>query len=156
MSAADQAVESFIERMGLSAEADGLPRIAGRIFGFFIIHGGPCSLSELAEALQVSRGSISTNARLMSGLGVIERVSRPGDRQDYYRLAPQPYARMLDGYIERIRGIERNVEEARAELPEDWREAQARLAEMGRFYCSARETTEELVERLRRQTDEDE
>lgn len=156
MSAADQAVESFIERMGLSAEADGLPRIAGRILGFFVIHGGPCSLSELAETLRVSRGSISTNARLLSGLGVIERVSRPGDRQDYYRLAPQPYARMLDGYIERIRGIERNVQEAQEQLPSDWRGARERLAEMGRFYCSAREATEGLVERLRRHTDEDE
>ena len=143
------AVEPFIERMGLSAQADGLPRIAGRMWGFFIIYAGPCSFAELADRLQVSRGSISTNARILRDLGFIERVSRPGDRQDYYRLADEPYARLLEGYVERMRQTARNVADARAEIPDDWRDAQRRLAEMHDFYQAGAETTRELIEALR-------
>lgn len=144
-----QAIEEFVERMGLSAESDGLPRIAGRMWGFFIIYGGPCSFAELAEKLQVSRGSISTNARILRDLGIIERVTRPGDRQDYYQLAENPYDRMLEGYVERMRLSVKNVEKALAALPAGWNNTELRLKEMHRFYDAAVKTTEGLIQELR-------
>ena len=70
--------ENFIERMGMIAQADGLPRIAGRIMGLIILEGGPYSFGELAKRLSVSRGSISTNTRLLENMGVIERTAKPG------------------------------------------------------------------------------
>ena len=94
------AAKSFIESIGLSAQADGLPRIAGRMLGFFVLNGGPCSLSDLAARRQVSRGRISTNARILCGLGIIQRMSKTGDRQDYFQLASNPYSRLLEGYVE--------------------------------------------------------
>ncbi len=144
-----QAIEEFVERMGLSAESDGLPRIAGRMWGFFIIYGGPCSFGELAEKLKVSRGSISTNARILRDLGIIERVTRPGDRQDYYQLAESPYDQMLEGYVERMRKSTQNVEKALAGLPQGWHDAEHRLNEMHRFYDAAVKTTEVLIQELR-------
>lgn len=145
----NHAAQSFIESMGLSAQADGLPRIAGRMWGFFIIYGGPCSFAELAEKLQVSRGSISTNARILRDLGFIERVTRPGDRQDYYRLAEEPYDRLLQGYVQRMRKTIAKVEQAQNELPDDWRDAQHRLAEMHHFYQAGADSTESLIKALR-------
>ncbi|MDX1496141.1 MAG: MarR family transcriptional regulator [Salinisphaeraceae bacterium] len=142
------AAEAFIERLGLSAEADGLPRIAGRMWGFFIIHGGPCSFTELAERLQVSRGSISTNARILRDLGIIERVSRPGDRQDYYQLANNPYHRLMEGYIQRMRGTLRSVEEAIDQLPEGWTDAKQRLQNMHEFHAAAIEVSVQLIQDL--------
>lgn len=143
-----QAVETFIERMGLRTQDDGLPRIAGRMLGYFIVHGGPASLAELAQTLQVSRASVSTNARILQTLGVIERTSRPGDRQDYYRLAPRPHARMLEGYAERMRGTEADVAELEVSLPEDWDGARARIREMRHFYETALESTERVIAEL--------
>ena len=58
-----QTVADFVERMGLTLEGEGLPRIAGRLFGFLLVHPEAYSLDELAERLQVSKASISTNAR---------------------------------------------------------------------------------------------
>lgn len=139
----------FIENMGLSLQADGLPRIAGRMWGYFIVHGGAASFGELATALQVSRGSISTNARLLRDLGIIERVARPGDRQDYYCLADKPYDRLLEGYLARMRCTARHVVDAQQALPAEWSGAQQRLGEMRRFYESAVSSTEELIMRLR-------
>lgn len=148
--ASDQAAEAFIESMGLSAQADGLPRIAGRMWGFFIIYGGPISFADLAEKLQVSRGSISTNARILRDLGIIERVTRPGDRQDYYCLADEPYDRLLEGYVERMRKTVDKVEQAQKSLPAEWQEAQKRLAEMHRFYHAGADSTEALITALRK------
>lgn len=142
------AIEGFIERMGLSTESDGLPRIAGRMWGFFIIYGGPCSFAELAERLQVSRGSISTNARILRDLGIIERVARPGDRQDYYRLTDDPYHRLLEGYVARMRQTLNSLKQVTDGLGDGWPESRQRLGEMQHFYTSAVTTTEDLITEL--------
>jgi DNA-binding transcriptional regulator GbsR (MarR family) len=76
----------FIETMGLALESEGLPRIAGRIFGLLLVSAEARSLDELAAELQVSKASISTNARLLEHRGVLEQVSRPADRRDYYQI----------------------------------------------------------------------
>lgn len=145
----DRVVEEFIEQMGLSAQNDGLPRIAGRMMGFFLINAGPWSFSELAEHLQISRGSVSNNARLLRSLGVIELTSRPGDRQDYYRLAEDPYGRLLEGHVARLAQVEANAAAARRALPVDWTSTRGRLQEVEDFYRAAIDTTMNLIERWR-------
>lgn len=97
--------EQFIERMGLILEADGAPRIAGRMLGLLLLEPGECSLDEIAERLQVSKGSVSTNARLLETFGAIEKVSRPGDRRDYYRIADNMHLRIVERRLERMRQV---------------------------------------------------
>jgi DNA-binding transcriptional regulator GbsR (MarR family) len=80
----DAQTVNFIERMGLVLESEGLPRIAGRIFGLLLISEDARSLDDLAADLRVSKGSASTNARLLEQRGLLERVCRPADRRDYY------------------------------------------------------------------------
>jgi DNA-binding MarR family transcriptional regulator len=55
----------------------------------------PRSLDELAEALDVSKASVSVEARRLLERGVFERLARPGDRRDYYQLAPDFFARII-------------------------------------------------------------
>jgi DNA-binding transcriptional regulator GbsR (MarR family) len=105
----DSAISLFIEQLGLNAQADGLPRIAGRMMGYLLVNGEACSLSALADELQVSRGSISTNARLLASQGMIERVAVAGERQDYYQIVDEPYKAMLLVYAERMRQMRRNA-----------------------------------------------
>ena len=143
-----EAAESFIEQMGMSAESDGLPRIAGRMWGFFIIHGGPCSFAELAQRLQVSRGSVSTNARILRDLGILQRVALPGDRQDYYELSERPYDKLLHGYVQRMKRMHENADKASAGIAASQLATQQRLAELRRFYHSAVVATEELINTL--------
>ena len=136
-STADAARERFVERMGLLAQGDGMPRIAGRLLGLLVLEGGPLAFGELAERLQVSRGSVSSNARLLEGMGVVERVTRPGERGDYFQMAPDPYARLLDGVAERARrGREIALETRDAVAVQEGadRAAQERLDALARFY----------------------
>src|SRR5687767_1293747 len=86
--AVDDLTARFIERMGLFCEADGLPRIAGRIFGFLLLQPDECSLDDIADALGVSKASVSNDTRRLQQLGLLARVGRPGDRRDYYAVAP--------------------------------------------------------------------
>ena len=93
--------ERFIEEVGLAAEADGLPRIAGRLFGHLLLSPGPCTLDEIADALNVSKGSVSTDARLLLRHGWLRRTSRAGDCKDYYEMAPDFFAGIVAYRLER-------------------------------------------------------
>lgn len=142
------AVEEFVERMGLIAEGDGLSRIAGRIMGLMIIDGGPLSFTELAEQLAVSRGSISTNTRFLEHLGVIERVARRGDRQDYFQLATAPYVRLLQGSVDRAMKAHGVVAEARDQLSMTDEGTKRRLDELGAFYEELGNSFRDLAKRF--------
>lgn len=108
----DARSERFIERMGLLSEADGLPRIAGRIFGYLFLTAGECSLEEIAGALQVSRASVSTDARRLAQIGVIERRGRPGDRRDYYAMSPTGVRHSIENRIRSLRQFHEVLEGA--------------------------------------------
>jgi len=129
------AVQQFVERMGLMMEADGLPRSAGRIFGFLLLAENPFSLDEMAEKLQVSKASVSTNARLLEQAGLLERISAPGDRRDFYQMRPDAWERMLEVAHKRWEAIRTALVEGEAALPEEMATARARLTEAARFHA---------------------
>ena len=149
MTKTDPVRERFIEQQGLSAQGDGLPRIAGRILGLLIFDGRAYSFGELAVELQVSRGSVSTNARLLEALGAIERVTRPGDRQDYFQLSEDPYSRILDAALERAEKSRRMIEKSRSALPGSGSAGpKRRLREYESFYRVVVDALTEARERL--------
>ncbi|WP_150122197.1 GbsR/MarR family transcriptional regulator, partial [Sulfitobacter sp. HI0129] len=87
--------EAFIERMGVIAQADGMPRMSGQIFAMLVFDGEALAFGELARQLEVSRATISTSVRLLEDRGLIRRLNRRGDRQDYFQLADNAYVEML-------------------------------------------------------------
>ena len=92
----------FLDAMGRHFEAEGVPRIGGRMFAFLLLREEPCSLDDIVEQLGVSKASVSTNARLLEAWALIQRVGRPGDRRDFYQVSPDP-ARTLELQLARIR-----------------------------------------------------
>ena len=105
-SSSSSAVQAeFVDRMGHGAESDGLSPIAGRLFGLLLISEAPLSLDDLAEALGVSKASISTEARRLLDRGIVERVSARGDRRDYYELAPDFFAQVIRSRVARWRKL---------------------------------------------------
>ncbi|WP_316013329.1 GbsR/MarR family transcriptional regulator [Roseobacter sp. HKCCA0434] len=95
----------FIEMIAAFTAAEGLSPIAGRIFALLYFDGSELALGEIAEQLDVSRASVSTNARLLDRMGMLERVERDGDRRDYYRAAPDAFRASMTGMMGRMRGI---------------------------------------------------
>ncbi len=98
----DERTERFIERMGQFFEAEAAPRIAGRLFGLLLLTPGPLSLDEIAERLQVSKASVSANARMLEQLHVIGRLTKPGDRRDYYAVTEDTQRRLIELRLQRL------------------------------------------------------
>ena len=106
---------AFIERMGLTAESDGLSRIAGRLFGALLLADEPRSLDALAEQLDVSKASVSTEARRLVERGVAERIGKTGDRRDYYALTPDFFAQIVRFRLNRWAGLHRLIRDMEAD-----------------------------------------
>lgn len=144
------AVTDFIERLAVSLEREGLPRIAGRLVGFFLTHQGRLvSLEDLSAELRISRGSASTNTRLLEGMGIIDRVSVPGDRRVLYRTTEDPYGRVVAHSTARVRDRQRIVLETLDALPPDDASTRESLELMARFQSVVLEETGRLLARWR-------
>jgi DNA-binding transcriptional regulator GbsR (MarR family) len=120
--------------MGLALEADGLPRIAGRIFGLLLISEDALSLDKLASELRVSKASVSTNARMLEHRGVLEQVSRPADRRDYYRIPRDLVSHTMAQRLARWQRFQDAIGDARASVPIRSREVLERLTEFEEGY----------------------
>lgn len=141
-------VENFIERAGMLWQRDGLPRIAGRIFGLALVSPDPCSLDDIAETLGVSKASVSNDARLLEQMGFIERVSRPGDRKDYYQITPQSLERSLEARVQRIREFQ-GLLESGMRLPIKRAEVRERLEDHRLAFGHMVNALGEALEQLR-------
>lgn len=124
----------FIEKVGLIAQGNDLPRAAGRMLGLLIFDGEATSFSALAEQLQISRGSVSTATRLLQERGLIKRLTKPGERQEYFQLAETPYASMLAGVKTGIDRAHSEITDTLAKLPAHLSGPANRISEYARLY----------------------
>jgi DNA-binding transcriptional regulator GbsR (MarR family) len=144
----EQIIDEFIEKMGLIYQAEGLSRIAGRILATLIIYDEPFSFSQLSERLAVSRASISTNTRLLTQLGVIERSTKRGERQDYFKLRENPYTSFMQGIESRVMHATEVIEQTQSQLSQSSEKtagAQQRLTQMKAFYQDFKSAIKDLT-----------
>lgn len=110
-----EAKAEFIEQSGLLFEEAGHPRMAGRIFGLLIIADrSPLSSAEITRELQASKASVSTMTRSLLQAGIIERIARPGDRKDYFRVRLDSFDMMLERQMSVTAGFLKLLERGRS------------------------------------------
>ena len=91
----------FVEEVGIVFEQTGLPRMAGRLFGWLLVSDLPQqSAEQIGRTLIASKGSVSTSTRLLIQHGLIERLSMPGVRHDYFRIKTDALGHMIERGIE--------------------------------------------------------
>jgi len=139
----------FIERMGLAIERLGLTRTFGRLFGLLLVADRPLSLDEIVDRLQVSKASVSTNARSAEEIGLARRVGVRGDRRDYYEIAPHAFERVMAKRVVDIHSMAGLAAEGLEAVGDEPTAARGRLTEMLDFYLFMGEQVEELLERWR-------
>lgn len=132
----DEAATRFVERLGLQVEGEGFPRIAGRMIGYLLLQDEPSSLDELAEKLQVSKASVSTNARALEDMGFVERRSVPGDRRDYYMIVDEPWGVLLERVRRQLSSRVEILEEAVETLPPGMEAGRRRVAAWRDYYMN--------------------
>jgi len=92
-----QELETYVEEVALFFEQGGLPRMAGRIFGWLLVCEPPHqTLDELAAAVRGSKASMSTMTRLLMQLKIAEKVRPPGTRKDAWRIRPDAWSATLE------------------------------------------------------------
>ena len=146
LAANDPLLNEFVERVGVIAQDEGLPRIAGRILGLLVYSGEELSFSDLAERLGVSRGSISTNARMLADRSVIERVGKPGDRQDWFRVGDDAFENLLRTVAAQAAKAHVSIAKVRDRM--DGGPARERVARYAAFYEAVEEAVGAVSERL--------
>jgi DNA-binding MarR family transcriptional regulator len=131
-----QAVErEFAGRMALFFESLGGTRTMGLIYGWLTVcEPGHQSITELADALSVSKASVSTVVRQLELAQMVERVPVPGSRQHHYQLRSGGWAQILRARIARLGPGAAAAEYGLAHIGPNRTEQRERLHEMQDFF----------------------
>jgi hypothetical protein len=85
----------YAEEAGILLGGLGLPPAYGKLLGWLFICDPPRQTStQLAEALGLSRASVSTGMRQLERTGLARRVPIPGHRGHAYELQPDVFVRI--------------------------------------------------------------
>ncbi len=144
----DSASRNFIEQMGIIAQRSGSPRISGRISGLLILRGEPVALQEIADTLQVSKASVSTNARLLRDRGMLRLTTVPGERQDYYELVPNPFQSMLDLLSKEMQRAAEDIQQSLSLFDDSQPDARERVAGVQKFYQGSAIFLNDIAQKL--------
>lgn len=128
--------QKFIEDFGLYMEELGLTRMAGRILAWLLICEPPHQdMQQLEEALQASKSSISTTTRQLIQFGMLERVSLPGERRDYYRVTDSLWTQGLQRATHQFQSFRQLADQGLAILAAAPLVQRGRLQEMRDAYA---------------------
>jgi DNA-binding transcriptional regulator GbsR (MarR family) len=140
----------FIEKIGVIAQTEGLPRIAGRVLAMLLYDGERVSFGQLADALQVSRGSVSSSVRMLESQQLIKRVAKPGDRQDYFQVVDNAFANMVEAAATRVRRAASEIEDSLDQIPPSEKGPRKRVAEYAAYYRAMGEGLDTTAKALRK------
>ncbi len=141
-----------MEQVSILLERDGLPRMAGRIFGWLLACDPPeQTMEDLAAAVQGSKASMSTMTRLLVESGLVEKVRTPGSRRDQFRIRPGQWQKLWRARIELIHQATALTERGLDLLAGKPPALRARLEELHRQYRFFGLHFPELLDRLERE-----
>jgi DNA-binding transcriptional regulator GbsR (MarR family) len=152
--------DSTVAGLGRLAGFFGFSDVMGRLYGTLLLSPEPLSLDELAEGLQISKGSVSMNMRSLERWGMAKEVWVRGERKKYYTAESDLWTvirNVLSGREMRevqlaLQVLEESVEKLKAaedELPPEERELAVyvlqRIAELQAFFQLSQMVLETFV-----------
>lgn len=76
--------DSTVAGLGRLARFFGFSDVMGRLYGTLLLSPEPLSLDELADRLEISKGSVSMNMRALERWGMAKEIWMRGERKKYY------------------------------------------------------------------------
>jgi hypothetical protein len=141
---------AYVERVAQMLYAGGLPRMAGRIWGWLLVCEPPQQTAgQLADELQASRGSISAMARLLENAGLISRGTKPGDRREHFSVPPNYIVGVLESRLPATIAWRELADDGLAFLADRPPASRARLSELRDLYAFMERELPALIERYR-------
>jgi DNA-binding transcriptional regulator GbsR (MarR family) len=125
----------YVEELTLMFEQQGFPRMAGRVLAYLLICDPPHqTMNDLMDALQMSKSSVSSATITLIQYTMVERISMPGIRRDFYRVREDVWNRMLHERVMEIYKMREIAEKGLQLLEDTSQERRSRLYEMYSFY----------------------
>ena len=141
----------FAEQMASLYEKFGAPPMAGRIAGWLMICEPELqTAAQLAEALQASKGSISTMTRYLLQVETIERIKKPGERAAYYRFARRPMTEVMARRQAMFVQVEKLTERGLELLADASEERREPIQQLHDFHLFMRGQMADVVQRWER------
>ena len=123
------------EHLALVLSDHGLQRMTARVLAALLFSEQPSmTMGELAERLEASSGAISGAIRMLTSVGLAERVPVPASRRDHYRLRDDAWAVLYTNQNAVISAMQAAAEVGIAATGRDSL-AGRRLTEMRDFYA---------------------
>ena len=95
--------ETFAAEAARFWESSGMSRAAGAILGHLMVcEPAAQTQAELASALRLSSGAVSTQLQTLIGAGLVERVRRLGVRTQFYQLPDGVWLTLMDSEQSRL------------------------------------------------------
>ncbi|MFL1895716.1 GbsR/MarR family transcriptional regulator [Aquimarina sp. 2-A2] len=78
------AKEKLLETWGALGDSWGINRTTAQIHALLFIAPKPLAMEDIMEELKISRGSTSTNLRILLDWGIIYKENKMGERKEYF------------------------------------------------------------------------
>ncbi len=131
----DTADQQAAERLALVLTTHGLQRMTARVLATLLFTEQPSlTMGELADRLQASSGAVSGAIKMLTSVGLVERVPAPASRRDHYRLRDDAWAVLYTNQNEVISAMQDAADAAIAAIGQDSL-ARRRLTQMRDFYA---------------------
>jgi DNA-binding transcriptional regulator GbsR (MarR family) len=148
MSDGEVKMKQFIEDIGILYEEMGLPRMAGRIFGWLLLcEPAYQSAEQLATVVEASKGSISSMTRLLIQTGIVEKIGIPGKRGTYYRIRSGSWSKLMKKRLPYLTSMRKLTERGLELIADRTPESQQRLQELHDFYAFLEQEIPSLLDR---------
>lgn len=135
MVAQDHELQDVAEQLALVLTNLGLQRMTARVLAALLFaEQRAMTMAELGEQLQASSGAISGALKMLTSVGLAERVPMPGSRRDHYRLRDDAWAVLFTSQNTAIAAMQSAADTGIAATSADSL-ARDRLTHMRDFYA---------------------
>lgn len=135
MVAQDHELQDVAEQLALVLTDLGLQRMTARVLAALLFtEQRAMTMAELGEQLQASSGAISGALKMLTSVGLAERVPMPGSRRDHYRLRDDAWAVLFTSQNTAIAAMQSAADTGIAATSADSL-ARDRLTQMRDFYA---------------------
>jgi DNA-binding transcriptional regulator GbsR (MarR family) len=146
--------QEVAEELALVLTTHGLQRMTARVLAALLFTDQPTvTAGELGERLQASSGAISGAVKMLTSVGLVERVPAPASRRDHYRLRDNAWAIQYTNQNEVTTAVLKAAEAGIA-ATDDGSLARQRLTQMRDFYNFLLEEIPAVLDRWYQQSPE--
>jgi len=140
------------EQLALTLTGLGLQRMTARVLATLLFtEQSTMTMGELAEKLQASAGAISGAMKMLTAVGLAERIPVPASRREHYRLRDDAWAVLFTNQNVTISAMQDAAAAGIAATGAD-HPAHRRLTQMRDFYTFLLAEIPALLERWREQS----